>query len=859
MGGKNKQAQRTKNNARPSSSGRSAELLGNNVPQFAGFGGIKETGFIMPTFSLPSTDEMELEIDTTFLLVFKKMNKKDTTTKLKALQEFAELVKNSDGEAVKAVLPFWPRLYNVFATDSEHKVREATHIAHNEVVQKVKRNLAPYLKQIIAPWFISQYDTYPPAASAASASFNAAFPEKKVEEAIAFCNQEILNYIHDNLFILTPQTVCDQKHNTREDAVAKYERVLLSSLLGYSLYLKKIQKDKIESSAELNKKIISSSKFWKYAKHNLTVIRAAWFEVLTALFQKAPFLLENEEGHVTSATLGNIDESDPVVLPLVWQNVLLAISSIKEWWTKVNIDKLMMPKLWKVLKEGGQGNAAVIYPNLLPLLSNLTPIVDENTFYSNFFQSLCLGLKQKSVISSKSESTAVSTSLIECLRFVIMKNESNTILCEKLIKSHLISTLEWCLLENQSCYKTIFNQTASLAQYWSRNNTSENPNYSRYLNYFWTNVDSLFQGVLLNLDSFESEKICNISDRQIEFLQSLKHTAKVKKTLKVKFDADDKLAGSSQSKDSLGHPDELYIKSLTNLVFKICEAYVKIIDDKKSKELLDHMVVLIQEFNSKSFFIHISKEMGSSEDDGVMAIFRNLLKNWLQCESLLCKSLIDLIFLMFEYLDDRDKNVVLESVDAISNEDCLGWCLEKALSHQHNKDPLIQRWLISDKVSELLVRIVEREIADECPSNLSALLKLAITENEMEELYVSKQAVSRILEKLKEPLLNPNEYLISIDSCASLASYLSAIVYTEKLLLTFNDELLLALVRLSCNTNIDSDYLSCDTVWEVQTAWQDAFTVLSASLPLDELERILAKIVLIIQKTLEENNIDAKN
>lgn len=64
---------------------------------------------------------------------------------------------------------------------------------------------------------------------------------------------------------------------------------------------------------------------------------------------------------------------------------------IKEWWTKVNIDKLMLPKLWKVLKNGGQGNAAVIFPNLLPLLSNMMSIIDVDTFYTNFFTNLCLG------------------------------------------------------------------------------------------------------------------------------------------------------------------------------------------------------------------------------------------------------------------------------------------------------------------------------------------------------------------------------------------------------------------------------------------------------------------------------------
>lgn len=87
------------------------------------------------------------------------------------MQEFAELVKISDVEIVKIVLNYWPRLYTVLVTDVDHKVREAAHLAHHQVVTEAKRNLAPYLKTLIGPWFTAQYDTYPPAASAAVASF----------------------------------------------------------------------------------------------------------------------------------------------------------------------------------------------------------------------------------------------------------------------------------------------------------------------------------------------------------------------------------------------------------------------------------------------------------------------------------------------------------------------------------------------------------------------------------------------------------------------------------------------------------------------------------------------------------------
>lgn len=64
---------------------------------------------------------------------------------------------------------------------------------------------------------------------------------------------------------------------------------------------------------------------------------------------------------------------------------------MQDWSSKANIDKLMMPKLWKILKDGGQGNAATIFPNLLPLLSNIMDIIDVDNFYPKFFQNLCDG------------------------------------------------------------------------------------------------------------------------------------------------------------------------------------------------------------------------------------------------------------------------------------------------------------------------------------------------------------------------------------------------------------------------------------------------------------------------------------
>lgn len=44
------------------------------------------------------------------------------------------------------------------------------------------------------------------------------------------------------------------------------------------------------------------------------------------------------------------------------------------WYDYINIQKAMLPGLWTLLGNGGCGNTKVVYPCLLPLLSQLLKV-----------------------------------------------------------------------------------------------------------------------------------------------------------------------------------------------------------------------------------------------------------------------------------------------------------------------------------------------------------------------------------------------------------------------------------------------------------------------------------------------------
>ena len=80
------------------------------------------------------------------------------------------------------------------------------------VVERVGRQLAPYLKSLAPSWHLSCSDPHLPASALASKALTSAFPDAiKKREAIIFCQQEILSSITENLLQHTPSTLSDAK------------------------------------------------------------------------------------------------------------------------------------------------------------------------------------------------------------------------------------------------------------------------------------------------------------------------------------------------------------------------------------------------------------------------------------------------------------------------------------------------------------------------------------------------------------------------------------------------------------------------------------------------------------------------
>eukprot|EP01028_Stygiella_incarcerata_P002789 TRINITY_DN1529_c1_g1_i3.p1 TRINITY_DN1529_c1_g1~~TRINITY_DN1529_c1_g1_i3.p1 ORF type:complete len:992 (+),score=257.08 TRINITY_DN1529_c1_g1_i3:166-3141(+) len=139
-----------------------------------------------------------------FATIFKKMNKKDTTTKLKAIRDLnALLLVKEDGNEVDCVLALaeYPVYFNRLAYDPEPRVRVAILENIGVWIRVVKKGFAPFLKLVIIAWLANYNDHRREVSSCAKRVLEESFGEK-VKSVLDFTKfvviDTITQYIEEN-------------------------------------------------------------------------------------------------------------------------------------------------------------------------------------------------------------------------------------------------------------------------------------------------------------------------------------------------------------------------------------------------------------------------------------------------------------------------------------------------------------------------------------------------------------------------------------------------------------------------------------------------------------------------------------
>lgn len=283
-------------------------------------------------------------------------------------------------------------------------------------------------------------------------------------------------------------------------------------------------------------------------------------------------------------------------------------------------------------------------------------------------------MTQKSTLASRSETLAITTAFTECLQYLISTNYDNESFCKTLISSQLMPMLNWCLIEDVSCFKSVCKQIAGLVQSWSRN-CDKSEVFQKYLIFFFEFTAETFIGMFQEdataVNDGENTRIdvIALTDKQLEFLHCLKQVPRPKRKGQVKF-AEAQTGATKEnivSSNSSVHSDEKYIGFLNNLVYKLCERYVEYINLNYRKQLFGNLYSLVSEFDTFGVFNKLIEKMKITNPEATFySIYQNILEMWFKTQDYNCKHVVDLIFLLFKFIKDEEKETILKSLIQVS-------------------------------------------------------------------------------------------------------------------------------------------------------------------------------------------------
>lgn len=472
------------------------------------------------------------------------------------------------------------------------------------------------------------------------------------------------------------------------------------------------------------------------------------------------------------------------------------------------MEKALLPKLSKVLKTGGNGNAAVIFPHLLPFLAKLNATVlndGTHTFYKEFFRNIKTGLQSR---STRSDISSISIAYFECLQFTFtqLKNddfpaESDLVnYCIELVAENVVDVLDWCITKENNNGKYVFPPLASLLGAWSNQETNV---YTLVLSNIW---DRLYAILEISLDGdVDFERIL---DSQYDLVQSFRNSNSVKsKNVRVKFVTDeDQVDAIVKTSNKLPHFDEL--------IYRLCTLYIKKTTATNSPRCLGNLENLLKQFGSADLFMKLSGGKGFFK-------LYDTFSMWLFLTNLRKECVVDIILLMYNYMNAEEKMDLLNKLIKFNNEQVQTWFLARLLSHPLVMEPNVTKLIGQASVTKILLKCANAILDGDTKENINFLHK-CFFQNENGEILIDNATCDGIVRVLAKALNDESKTDI-LDTCTSFLAQIMPVICCDQAKKDLQNFLFLEFFAFSIRKSVNDD-LSEDTMWEITTSWQDALS-----------------------------------
>ena len=221
---------------------------------------------------------------------FKNLQKKDSTTKYKALEDLNAHVaaqKNDKAALEDPFLEAWTKLFPRTAIDNSNRVRQSAYSLHGQIVTLCGKRFIKYMPSIVGAWLAGSFDRDRQASRAAKESFESTFPTEDKRTGVWKAFQEpILDYCLAAIQNETVQSLSDERTCSPDDAEAKYMRAISGALLTVTGLLDTLPETELHKHTEAYEQCLRSDAAWKLASSKDGVLRKAIYHLMVSSTEK---------------------------------------------------------------------------------------------------------------------------------------------------------------------------------------------------------------------------------------------------------------------------------------------------------------------------------------------------------------------------------------------------------------------------------------------------------------------------------------------------------------------------------------------------------------------------------------------
>ncbi|KAI2471006.1 hypothetical protein F4781DRAFT_388419 [Annulohypoxylon bovei var. microspora] len=312
--------------------------------------------------------------DANVIVSLKNLQKKDATTKAKALEELVTYVQahpyEQGGGTEEPILEAWVQLYPRISIDNSRRVRELSHILQFELMRSARKRTEKHVPKIVGSWLAGTFDKDKAVSRAATEGLSSFLttPEKVVQ-FWKRCQAQIIEYASDAIKE-TSETLSDERSTNADDAESKYYRVLGSSIALVLNLLQKLDLEDLEKFQDGYDQFFEQDKVWSSVTVNDAVVRRLVCQLLSACLEKRPGRIEADLARLSKVFVAEGLKSPQTSSAADYINALTELTTRHPtvWTSDYRGKKPLASRLKSFLEKGSQTSTSRFWVLLNQLL-----------------------------------------------------------------------------------------------------------------------------------------------------------------------------------------------------------------------------------------------------------------------------------------------------------------------------------------------------------------------------------------------------------------------------------------------------------------------------------------------------------